>query len=724
LIKTVYQKPEIRDSNDNIIQQGTFGKNTALANATNDGWIDYVANDLEFLYDLAKDEVVPVPSLPASGQTNKTYLLTTTGVSYRWSGTQWVAVSSSEAVGRAENAATLAEQWATKTDGVVADNEYSAKYYANAAQQSADDAQDVADDMADHLAQIDQNTGGVSANSKRIGNIEKLLQGNLYDYDTDDDTAYTKSVPAGAMPYAGLEQIGGKTVVWNQLGKEINSNNWNVSRPTFASVAFADGVATVTITASSGGNSAYAIEMVQAYSVISGHKYYMSVDVNSNTSGIDFINRCVDSTTGETYAITSTDTWLRFGSVVICNASDTPAYLMFAKANSAGTPTSVVYKVRNAMLIDLTLMFGAGNEPSTVAEFEAMFPASYYPYNAGTLLSAGVTEVVSKGANLIPTYTTSGNGNGLTWTANADGSVTINGTATATVTIDAPTSTWKWDGITPCWLSGCPAGGSRYDGYSLRVDGASAYSGYDIGSGIQLTMLSGSGSLTKKTLYFRVVIRSGTVCNNLTFRPMLNYGTSAKSYAPYIGTISTYTIPASIQALEGYGWSAGTVYNYVDFERKVFVKNIGSYTFDGTETWRASGSALYVGAFDDALFSVGGQCICNAYVGKTAAGGTAYSDENNICWLSSNSSYNRLYIIDSSQTTSTIGSYMSGKTVYYSLAAPIETDISAYLTDDNLIEVEGNGTLTFPNSNGTDYQIPVPSEETYMIDLQEAINNG
>ena len=125
--QTTFQHPELRDANDNIIQQGAFGKNTALANSTNDGWIDYVANDLEFLYDIAKDEVVPVPSLPASGQMNKTYLLTTTGVSYRWSGTEWVAVSSSEAVGRAETAATNAQN------------------YANAAQQSADAASKAAD---------------------------------------------------------------------------------------------------------------------------------------------------------------------------------------------------------------------------------------------------------------------------------------------------------------------------------------------------------------------------------------------------------------------------------------------------------------------------------------------------------------------------------------------------------------------------------------------------
>ena len=44
------------------------------------------------------------------------------------------------------------------------------------------------------------------------------------------------------------------------------------------------------------------------------------------------------------------------------------------------------YRVGNVKVIDLTQMFGAGNEP-TIEEFEAMFPASYYPYNAGELLS-------------------------------------------------------------------------------------------------------------------------------------------------------------------------------------------------------------------------------------------------------------------------------------------------------------------------------------------------
>ena len=42
-----YQQPEIRDENDFIIQQGTFGKKTPFVNSQNDGILDYIINNLE-----------------------------------------------------------------------------------------------------------------------------------------------------------------------------------------------------------------------------------------------------------------------------------------------------------------------------------------------------------------------------------------------------------------------------------------------------------------------------------------------------------------------------------------------------------------------------------------------------------------------------------------------------------------------------------------------------
>lgn len=49
--KQTFQHAEIRDENDNIVNNGAYGKNTALSNAQNDGWIDHVMNNLEYLYE-------------------------------------------------------------------------------------------------------------------------------------------------------------------------------------------------------------------------------------------------------------------------------------------------------------------------------------------------------------------------------------------------------------------------------------------------------------------------------------------------------------------------------------------------------------------------------------------------------------------------------------------------------------------------------------------------
>ena len=51
MIKQAFQHAELRDANDNIIQQGAYGKKSALANVTNDAWIDHVMNNLEVLHD-------------------------------------------------------------------------------------------------------------------------------------------------------------------------------------------------------------------------------------------------------------------------------------------------------------------------------------------------------------------------------------------------------------------------------------------------------------------------------------------------------------------------------------------------------------------------------------------------------------------------------------------------------------------------------------------------
>lgn len=70
-----YQTPEIRDENDFIIQQGTFGKKTPFVNSQNDGILDYIINNLEAIKGMSLAATIVVSSLPSAGQAGKFYLL-------------------------------------------------------------------------------------------------------------------------------------------------------------------------------------------------------------------------------------------------------------------------------------------------------------------------------------------------------------------------------------------------------------------------------------------------------------------------------------------------------------------------------------------------------------------------------------------------------------------------------------------------------------------------
>lgn len=131
------------------------------------------------------------------------------------------------------------------------------------------------------------------------------------------------------------------------------------------------------------------------------------------------------------------------------------------------------------------------------------------------------------GKNLLPVMTASKTTYGVTFTANADGSVTANGTATSVinnykiVTLQAGTYT----------LKGCPSGGG-FDKYELDyvIEGASEVGARDFGNnGVTFTIAE------QKQVTIQMLIRSGVTCNNLTFYPQLELGSTATSYEPYTG---------------------------------------------------------------------------------------------------------------------------------------------------------------------------------------------
>lgn len=204
-------------------------------------------------------------------------------------------------------------------------------------------------------------------------------------------------------------------------------------------------------------------------------------------------------------------------------------------------------------------------------------------------------------------------------------------------------------------------------------------------------------------------------------------GDTPTAYAPYHSNV--YQIPEAIKALPGYGWSAGTARNYVDYENKRYVQCVGSVDL-GTLTWmktssQSVGDYFYapvsaigfkrLGAFGITVHNI----LCSKYI-TVARNPNAFVDKT-IVLDGDSTAVSQIQVKDTAYTDATaFKQAMAGVILYYELANPVVTDISSLIPDDFLrnIEVEALGSVTFKNSNDN-YHIPVPSEEEYIVKLSE-----
>lgn len=203
---------------------------------------------------------------------------------------------------------------------------------------------------------------------RKLDALWKLNQGISYEFQTDDTEAYQKTVPSGAK-MANVKSIGGKTIVWNQLN--LNDQN-SITRDGISFTNNKDGSWTITGTCStSNGGSADVLIYKFADKFVSGHKYLVKADKYFD----------------ENYGFALNGATFPLKKAAIIDYAFNPVIFVKDKV----TVDNVTMRMN---IFDITQMFGAGNEPSTPEEFEAMFPADYYPYNAGELMSAPVNEVV------------------------------------------------------------------------------------------------------------------------------------------------------------------------------------------------------------------------------------------------------------------------------------------------------------------------------------------
>ena len=196
-------------------------------------------------------------------------------------------------------------------------------------------------------------------------------------------------------------------------------------------------------------------------------------------------------------------------------------------------------------------------------------------------------------------------------------------------------------------------------------------------------------------------------------------------YEPYWS--DRIDIPSAVQALEGYGLGINeTYYNYIDFERKVFVQNVMELELNGSQskstfTLRSDPyvyAQLDISMSSNALRSSAIHIsLSNSLTVKDANIWTAAGNENTFAFINSNTV--RILFDGTLYTTAEeLNAYLQENPVkiIYPLETPIETDISDLLTD-SIYKVDNLGTETLVN----EYCLKAPSEIAYSVSLSQQI---
>jgi hypothetical protein len=176
-------------------------------------------------------------------------------------------------------------------------------------------------------------------------------------------------------------------------------------------------------------------------------------------------------------------------------------------------------------------------------------------------------------------------------------------------------------------------------------------------------------------------------------QPMIVEGSEVVDYEPYKQNV--IDIPEAIGELEGYGLGIDeNCYNYIDWERKVFVRRCVKLT-GFTKNFAKETKQTWVIARPENV-SHDGKGICSyTHVYH-------YADNETIHW----------YIGQGSIWLYTAKDYnAANEEVIVPLVAPEEIDISEYLPDDNFLEVVEGGAIVAANAH--DYDVSFETE--YMM---------
>ena len=472
-----------------------------------------------------------------------------------------------------------------------------------------------------------------------------------------------------------------KTAVYNQI---LYGGNFAYSSSVSSadcSFTVADNVCSMLATAESGR-----IWLTNA--VTNGHKYLYTVDVKSTTATDKIQLRIAGG--GIKFSAYSSN-WQTISSLYTANSAN--ASLGVADTRSSNWDT--VY-IKNAMVFDLTLMFGAGNEPTTTSDAFAKIakvygqPMEYYPRNDGTVkaYAVGTVETISIHSTNIFNKLTDDTHEGYF----VNGSV-INNLATSNRTIvisckpNTKYSFWHTAGVGGCRAFDLPTDTiTTGDSATWLTPTSPTYKNAN-----QVTTITTHSDAKK--LYICAGRQETGVTRSFDdqladFMLVEGEVSTATEYQPYFNGGSATCVDLL---------SVGT---YVDEQEMIsgsVTRKVGVKVLDGTEDWARTDARVALTLSDAKLGEDGLIPVCSHYVGVNSIIQVSSMPDNS-CKI--NASSNMLMIKDSTHNTDLTAwkqwladQYAAGTPVIvvYPLATPTSESVAGQpmnVTDgDNIVEI-------------------------------------
>ena len=469
---------------------------------------------------------------------------------------------------------------------------------------------------------------------------------------------------------AEIQSLNGFSYVKNQLIRNtLSGSNIGIS------FSLSNGIFTETGTGTQ--TATWSTNIMNSSQVLkSGHKILRKtyVSVNAAPTALSwYARRQDDSIISDIYASLGTTTGDKSD---IFTAPEDIYFMEIGRTTISGVEENIKIET---MIVDLTLMFGAGNEPTTVDEFYARVGQDYIPYNTGEIVDSTLTSYTTVGYN-------------------------------------------QWDEEVQTGYWAYPTGGSQLTHYEYSAELCSKNPIYVVpGTTMLINKASGNLSLVLVDANDEVIamyimadrVSSGipldipSNCQRVYINLGNTYGTtynhdicvfyywdgSKITYEQY--DKHTYPLPGIVLR------SAGSVYDELKPDGTL-IRRVGTVDL-GTLTWlKNSGDETY---FSTGLNPVGKSWMTTNQIINT--GKYAYTTDSSYAYRAYYTS-NAYVIFDPDYANMTAAEFkqaMSGVMLNYELATPTETASGATYQVNTIIDDFGTQEFNMPGSMTIKYPV-------------------